>query len=87
MASTPSSSNLRPPVVSTEVLTDEQCQRILALRTAREVLEVKQTSSNAFASGGVDVKETMLLLVAEWVITGNLLQLMQMVQEIEQRGV
>lgn len=83
MASTPSSTNLRPPVVSTEVLTDEQCQRILALRVAREVLETKQTSSNAFASGGLDVKEPLLLLVAEWVVSGDIRPMVQLQQELD----
>jgi hypothetical protein len=81
MAQPPSIPSARAPVVSTEVLTDEQCQRILALRTAREVLETKQPSGG-FGTGGLDVKEPLLLLVAEWVMHGDLPQLMQMVNDM-----
>jgi len=71
----------RAPVVSTEVLTDEQCQRILALRVAREVLEIKPPSGG-LGSGGTDIKETLLLVTAEWVMNGDLPQLMQMANDM-----
>jgi hypothetical protein len=74
--------SLRPPVVSTEVLTDEQCQRILALRAARAVLETKQAAS-PLSSAAVDFKNDMLLLVAEWIMTGDLRPMIELQQDVE----
>lgn len=64
------------PVVSTEVLTDEQCQRVLALRAAREVIETRQAAP-LMASGGSDFKDYLLLVVAQWIIDGNIAPILE----------
>jgi hypothetical protein len=51
-------------------LTPDQQQRIHALRAAREIVDFRPATT-AFGSAGTDFKDSLLLVLAMWIVDGK----------------
>ena len=60
-----------PEIDFTEVLTDEQAQRVLAVSAAREAVVFKQTTGGFGSQPSLSVDVDELLRVAEFIYSGT----------------
>lgn len=66
-----SESRWTPPMRASEDLTDEQRQRVQALRVAREVVE-EGSLKGAFGGASMSANAAYLVETAEWIVNGTL---------------
>lgn len=59
------------PVQASSAFTDQQAQRVQALRAAREVVEERPAAKGPFTSGGVSANGAYLIEVAEYIVNGT----------------
>lgn len=59
------------PVSVASAFTDEQAQRVQALRAAREVVEQRPAAKGPFTPAGVEANAVYLIEVAEYIVNGT----------------